>query len=43
MSCDPHDQLLLQIRDVVAEYEHTLVVERGGWENSGRSLSGFSA
>jgi DNA invertase Pin-like site-specific DNA recombinase len=28
MSHDPHDQLLLQIRGVVAEYERTLITER---------------
>ncbi len=28
MSADPHDQLLLQIRGAVAEYERTLIVER---------------
>jgi site-specific DNA recombinase len=28
MSHDPHDQLLLQIRGAVAEYERTLMVER---------------
>jgi site-specific DNA recombinase len=28
MSQDPHDQLLLQIRGVVAEYERTLIAER---------------
>jgi site-specific DNA recombinase len=28
MSRDPHDQLLLQIRGAVAEYERTLIVER---------------
>jgi site-specific DNA recombinase len=28
MSQDPHDQLLLQIRGAVAEYERTLIVER---------------
>ena len=28
MSADPHDQLLLQIRGVVAEYERTLIAER---------------
>lgn len=28
MSDDPHDQLLLQIRGAVAEYERTLISER---------------
>lgn len=28
MSQDPHDQLLLQIRGAVAEYERTLISER---------------
>src|SRR5690348_5077100 len=28
MSRDPHDQLLLQIRGAVAEYERTLIAER---------------
>ena len=28
MSDDPHDQLLLQIRGAVAEYERTLIAER---------------
>lgn len=28
MSHDPHDQLLLQIRGAVAEYERTLITER---------------
>ena len=28
MSTDPHDQLLLQIREAVAEYERTLIAER---------------
>jgi site-specific DNA recombinase len=28
MSQDPHDQLLLQIRGAVAEYERTLIAER---------------
>ena len=28
MSNDPHDQLLLQIRAAVAEYERTLIAER---------------
>src|SRR5215470_573517 len=28
MSDDPHDQLLLQIRGAVAEYERTLITER---------------
>jgi site-specific DNA recombinase len=28
MSADPHDQLLLQIRGAVAEYERTLITER---------------
>jgi site-specific DNA recombinase len=28
MSEDPHDQLLLQIRGAVAEYERTLIAER---------------
>src|SRR5881394_3682333 len=28
MSTDPHDQLLLQIRGAVAEYERTLIAER---------------
>ena len=28
MSDDPHDQLLLQIRSAVAEYERTLIAER---------------
>jgi DNA invertase Pin-like site-specific DNA recombinase len=28
MSDDPHDQLLLQIRSAVAEYERTLISER---------------
>ncbi|MDP9316239.1 MAG: recombinase family protein [Chloroflexota bacterium] len=28
MSTDPNDQLLLQIRGAVAEYEHTLITER---------------
>jgi hypothetical protein len=28
MSQDPHDQLLLQIRGAVAEYERTLLTER---------------
>jgi site-specific DNA recombinase len=28
MSRDPHDQLLLQIRGAVAEYERTLISER---------------
>src|SRR2546429_316919 len=28
MSSDPHDQLLLQIRGAVAEYERTLITER---------------
>jgi site-specific DNA recombinase len=28
MSADPHDQLLLQIRSAVAEYERTLIAER---------------
>lgn len=28
MSHDPHDQLVLQIRGAVAEYERTLIVER---------------
>src|SRR6266851_4827098 len=28
MSNDPHDQLLLQIRGAVAEYERTLIAER---------------
>lgn len=28
MSQDPHDQLLLQIRGVVAEYERNLITER---------------
>ncbi|HVJ24397.1 MAG TPA: recombinase family protein [Burkholderiales bacterium] len=28
MSQDPHDQLLLQIRGAVAEYERTLINER---------------
>jgi site-specific DNA recombinase len=28
MSQDPHDQLLLQIRSAVAEYERTLITER---------------
>src|SRR5271165_4330506 len=28
MSADPHDQLLLQIRGAVAEYERTLIAER---------------
>jgi site-specific DNA recombinase len=28
MSTDPHDQLLLQIRGAVAEYERTLITER---------------
>ena len=28
MSSDPHDQLLLQIRGAVAEYERTLIAER---------------
>src|SRR5215204_6617845 len=28
MSRDPHDQLLLQIRGAVAEYERTLITER---------------
>lgn len=28
MSQDPHDQLLLQIRGAVAEYERTLIIER---------------
>ncbi|RMI14599.1 recombinase family protein [Pseudoroseomonas wenyumeiae] len=34
MSRDSHDQLLLQIRGAVAEYERTLITERmrrGGW------------
>jgi site-specific DNA recombinase len=30
MSSDPHDQLLLQIRGAVAEYERTLIAERMG-------------
>lgn len=28
MSDEPHDQLLLQIRSAVAEYERTLIAER---------------
>ena len=32
MSSDPHDQLLLQIRGAVAEYERTLITERSGCE-----------
>ena len=28
MSDDPHDQLLLQIRGAVAEYERSLIAER---------------
>jgi site-specific DNA recombinase len=28
MSTDPHDQVLLQIRGAVAEYERTLITER---------------
>ncbi len=28
MTEDPHDQLLLQIRGAVAEYERTLIAER---------------
>jgi len=28
MSHDPHDQLVLQIRSAVAEYERTLIAER---------------
>src|SRR5260370_6085907 len=28
MTQDPHDQLLLQIRSAVAEYQHTLIAER---------------
>jgi site-specific DNA recombinase len=28
MSQDPHDQLLLQIRGAVAEYERSLITER---------------
>jgi site-specific DNA recombinase len=28
MSSDPHDQLLLQIRGAMAEYERTLIAER---------------
>ena len=28
MSSDPHDQLLLQIRGAVVEYERTLIAER---------------
>lgn len=28
MSQDPHDQLLLQIRGVVTEYERNLITER---------------
>ena len=33
MSADPHDQLLLQIRSAVAEYERTLIAE---WMRRGR-------
>ena len=38
MSTDPHDQLLLQIRGAVAEYERTLIAERmrrGLWPSCG--------
>jgi site-specific DNA recombinase len=28
LSQDPHDQLLLQLRSAVAEYERTLIAER---------------
>src|SRR6266550_2195245 len=31
MSAGPHDQLLLQIRGAVAEYERTLIAERFDW------------
>src|ERR1700746_1869245 len=40
MSSDPHDQLLLQIRGAVAEYERTLIAERmraGGRPSCGRA------
>jgi len=40
MSHDPHDQLLLQIRGAVAEYERTLIAERmrrGARPSSGRA------
>ena len=40
MSADPHDQLLLQIRGAVAEYERTLIAERmrpAGRPGSGRA------
>ena len=39
MSRDPHDQLLLQIRGAVAEYERTLIAERmrRGWQTKFRA------
>jgi site-specific DNA recombinase len=39
MSANPHDQLLLQIRGAVAEYERKLIAERmrrAGWPSCGR-------
>lgn len=40
MSDDPHDQLLLQIRGAVAEYERTLIAERMRRERQARMRSG---
>src|SRR4029077_11863111 len=40
MSQDPHDQLLLQIRGAVAEYERTLIAERMRRGRQRRYLAG---
>ena len=43
MSADPHDQLLLQIRGAVAEYERTLIAERMRARAAGEAAGGHAA
>jgi DNA invertase Pin-like site-specific DNA recombinase len=43
VSADPHDQLLLQIRGAVAEYERTLIAERDAPQAAGQAAGGHAA
>ena len=43
MSADPHDQLLLQIRGAVAEYERMLIAERMRRGPAGQAAGGHAA
>jgi site-specific DNA recombinase len=41
LSDDPHDQLVLQIRGAVAEYERSLIAERIRWGRQSRLKAGL--